>query len=78
MNDILNLTLDNAKIIAYADDTAIIFHDTNWNLVYKRAEEGLLKIAKALDNNILTLNIKKTKLYFTPISIYNADPTTRI
>ncbi|CAG4940655.1 unnamed protein product [Colias eurytheme] len=62
INEIVNLPLNSAQIISYADDTAIIFHSNGWDEVYKLAESGLQTLAKALDRNLLTLNIKKTKL----------------
>lgn len=61
MNDILNTHIPNSIIISYADDTVILFHDKSWEKVYQLAEEGLLIISEALDINLLTLNIKKTK-----------------
>lgn len=61
INDIVNLSLKNAEIITYADDTAILFHDRSWDQVYCLAEEGLARVATLLDRNLLTLNIKKTK-----------------
>lgn len=62
VNDILNISLTSAEIIAYADDTVVIFHGKNWDQVYSIAEVGLLTIANALDRNLLTLNVKKTKI----------------
>lgn len=61
MNDILNIPLNDAEIISYADDTAIIFHAKTWDQVYRLAENGLITVSEALDANLLTLNIKKTK-----------------
>ena len=61
MDDILRIAIPNADLICYADDTVILFQGSNWEDVYKTAEEGLMRIAKWLDMNLLTLNINKTK-----------------
>lgn len=61
MNDIFQTTITNADLICYADDTVILFHGTDWQQVYKNAEIGLNNIANWLDNNLLTLNVTKTK-----------------
>lgn len=39
----------------------ILFQDKTWQKVYPLAEESILSIFGALDTNLLTLNIKKTK-----------------
>lgn len=61
INNIVNSTLDNADIISYADDTVVVFHGNTWDQVYGFAERGLADIASLLDDNLLTLNAKKTK-----------------
>ena len=76
INNIVNLSLRNAEIISYADDTAIIFHDTTWDRVYRLAEQGLSQIAQSLDANLLTLNISKSKyITFSKTSSSSPSPT---
>lgn len=52
---------DLTETLCYADDTAILFAGDNWEDTYRRAEVGLAKTATWLSNNLLTLNISKTK-----------------
>lgn len=60
INDMLNLRT-SGQIIAYADDTVLIFSDDTWDGVKTKAEMGLNKIKHWLDANLLTLNNSKTK-----------------
>lgn len=60
VNDLCNMTLINAKIYAYADDTAIIVNGPSWDSVKNSAELALAKITKWLNTNLLTINLKKT------------------
>lgn len=60
----------NGSIIAYADDTAIVFTGNSWDEAYEAAEQGLCKIREYLDDGLLTLNIKKTSfITFTLTSV---------
>lgn len=61
INDLLSLTLQNAEIICYADDTAILFHGTTWPVTFQYLEQGLADVVRWLENNLLNLNISKTK-----------------
>lgn len=60
INDMLDLDI-SGDIIAYADDTALTFHGTDWSEVAKKSENGLYKIKCWMDNNLLSLNHSKTK-----------------
>lgn len=60
INDLCNLTLENAKLFAYADDTAIVFTGSNWEAARVSAEKGMALVAKWLKTNLLSLNIEKT------------------
>lgn len=60
INGLCQLSLINAKIFSYADDTALIFHGDTWEEVQKYAEMGLHKIKCWLEANLLTLNLTKT------------------
>lgn len=63
LNDITDLLPNNEsiRVVCYADDTAIIFSGLNWQCVFEKAQRRLQSIVAWLDNNLLTLNIDKTK-----------------
>lgn len=69
INELCRLQLGNAKIISYADDTAIVFSNKTWSKVRSDAETGISTVAKWLKDNLLTLNAQKT--FFMCYSIYN-------
>ncbi|KAJ8707861.1 hypothetical protein PYW07_011538 [Mythimna separata] len=75
VNSLCSLTLCKAKIFAYADDTAIVFYDRTWELVYKAAESGVSQIAQWLNYNLLTLNVDKTKVINFSVCARNACPS---
>ena len=58
INDMLNLDI-SGKIVAYADDTVLVFSDSNWESVKIKAERGLSNITQWLNTNLLTLNKKQ-------------------
>lgn len=61
------MQLPKAAISTYADDTAIIFSADTWEDVKTVTENGLYLVANWLKQNILTLNVSKTKVI--PFSI---------
>lgn len=61
LNDLCLLKLEDADIVCYADDTAIVFHNTTWEACFLSANRGMAKISKWLSENLLTLNTDKTK-----------------
>lgn len=61
INDLCELQLHNGRIITFADDTALIFYGNSWEEVYQCAQDGFSLVTKWLANNLLTLNIEKTK-----------------
>ena len=61
INDICSVPVQNADFICYADDTALIFSDSSWDLVSLRTEIGMRLISEWLDRNLLKLNTEKTK-----------------
>lgn len=67
INDLCNLQLPNGKVITYADDTALIFHGDTWEQAYDFAQSGFNTVTSWLTDNVLTLNVDKTK--FIPFSI---------
>ena len=68
INDMLKLNIPG-QIISYADDTALVFSDSTWEGVKKKAEVGLHEVAKWLKQNKLTLNKSKSK--FLTFSLRN-------
>lgn len=60
INDLCNMQIHNAKLFSYADDTAIVFTNSSWELVAIDVEKGLAQVAKWLSGNLLTLNANKT------------------
>lgn len=60
INDLCNMSVENASIFTYADDTAIVFSGESWDTVKASAEIGLERIGKWLKYNYLTLNTAKT------------------
>jgi hypothetical protein len=68
INSLCDLQLDDAKLVAYADDTAIVFSDTTWEGVKTKTELGLSKVAEWLQSNLLTLNTTKTNFMCYSIS----------
>lgn len=60
----LNLQI-NAKVISYADDTVILLSNKNINPLYETANIVIKEVKEWFDNNLLELNIKKSKyIYF--------------
>lgn len=72
INDLCSMKLPNANIFAYADDTAIVFQEETWQLVFRAAECGLATIKHWLNSNLLTLNTDKTQ-YITFSMRHNND-----
>lgn len=67
VNDLLNL--DSAgTILGFADDTVILYDSDTWNRLRDTISADLPQILNWLDNNLLTLNIDKTK--YLPFSSY--------
>lgn len=61
INQMCNTRLRDAEIITFADDTVLVFTGDNWEDVNQKATEGFGVINNWLKNNLLTLNIGKTK-----------------
>lgn len=59
-NDLCNLPI-NGRIISYADDTVLLVHADTWERALQNAEVELGLVIKCLNQNLLTLNIDKTK-----------------
>jgi hypothetical protein len=55
------------KIIAYADDTVLVFTADEWTETFIRANGGLNAVGQWMRENLLTVNVDKTK--YTTFSI---------
>ena len=60
VNDMLQLDIDGS-VVAFADDTMLLFNDKTWNGLKCKAERELGRIKKWLNYYLLTLNSNKTK-----------------
>lgn len=75
IDDLCRMSIPSCKIYAYADDTAILVDGPTWEGVKRKAEFALSTIMNWLDQNLLTLNLKKT--YYLPFAIRcNSKPTS--
>lgn len=61
LNDITTTSGIKADTICYADDTAIIFSAKTKQAVIQAAEYGMTKVTEWLRENLLTVNLVKTK-----------------
>lgn len=61
MNQICELDLYNCKLLAFADDTVLLFRGENWEKAYRNAQIGFDLLTNCLYQNMLTLNATKTK-----------------
>lgn len=75
INDLCKLDLAKAETLAFADDTALIFHGDTWDEVTESTHRGLRQVLQWLNNNLLSLNTFKTK--FLNFSISQRSAPTR-
>lgn len=76
INELCRLTLANASIFTYADDTALLFHGDSWELVFQHAQSGLDLVTSWLARNLLTLNVDKTKFLTFSLSAAGKPPSS--
>lgn len=69
LNELCSLEM-GGRLIAYADDTALLFAGDTWQDTFESAQLGLNKVSHWLSKNVLTVNASKTK-YIT-FSIRNS------
>lgn len=69
MNSLL-LAKRKGKIISFADDTVILYEDSNWRDLKQQAEGDLSVIKEWFRGNKLTLNLQKTK--YLPFAAYES------
>ncbi|KAF0754456.1 neuroblastoma-amplified sequence-like, partial [Aphis craccivora] len=72
INGLLNINVD-AEIICYADDTAILVHSSSTEYLNIKANSVMKDIKDWFDNNLLELNLNKSKyIHFNINSIVNS------
>jgi hypothetical protein len=72
INNLVKLDIEG-KFYLFADDTLVLFEGKTWETVFPNAERAIAKIKHWFDQNVLTLNIGKTK--FMPISLRDCGDT---
>ncbi|CAG4937227.1 unnamed protein product [Colias eurytheme] len=71
INDLCNISLSNGRVVTFADDTALVFSGSDWTTAKQSAETGLSRVMAWLNENVLTLNLDKTK--FLTFSLYKSS-----
>lgn len=67
INELCRLNIPNSNLVVYADDTAITVQGRDWPETRSHAEYALRIVSDWLSNNLLTLNMEKTKfITFAP------------
>lgn len=61
INELCLHTPVNGRIFSFADDTALVYEGETWMEARNNAETGLQKVMIWLQNNLLSLNLTKTK-----------------
>lgn len=69
INQICQMELANGKLLAFADDTVLLFRGHSWDYTFKIAQEGFTQVSILLNLNLLTLNNDKTK--YLPFALRN-------
>lgn len=75
-NFICNANLDNCDITSFADDTVLSFTSNSWEETFVMANNGINTIKSLLDENLLTLNVQKTKYVTFSQNLSNTDNLT--
>lgn len=70
VNDLFKLQ-SKGKIVAFADDTAILYVDKTWDSLKEKVEEDIQLIKNWFDHKILTINLNKTKYVTFTCHNYN-------
>jgi len=68
INNIFKICIDG-QVITYADGTCLLFSGNTWEDIHQKSTVGVNNVFKELNNNKLTLNIRKS--VFIAFSIYN-------
>src|SRR5713101_2522353 len=72
VNDIKDIKT-KAKIYMYADDTALLYTEENYKLLYETIENDLLLFSEWFETNCLRVNIDKSNFMIISRSHYNND-----
>lgn len=62
LNEVCDSRIDGGKLIAYADDTALVFSGKTWKSLFDIAQNNFDTVSRALQNSLLTLNATKTNV----------------
>jgi hypothetical protein len=65
VNDLPNVTVNNAKIILYADDTSIIMPNPSLQELETNMNKQFIAINEWFKPNLLSLNLKKTIISYS-------------
>ncbi|KAJ8711403.1 hypothetical protein PYW07_008645 [Mythimna separata] len=76
INDLCCFTIPNTSIFTYADDTALLFHGDSWEQAFQYAQSGLDMVTNWLTQNLLTLNVEKTKYLTFSLSTAGKPPSS--
>lgn len=61
INELCTSSLPGLDLLMFADDTVLLCHEKSWPKVKQLAETCLSNVTRWLEDNLLTLNISKTK-----------------
>lgn len=67
INDIVKVNIEG-DIIMFADCTVMVFEDSSWKNLIKKAEKSISEIKFWLDYNLWTLNADNIKLMTSALS----------
>lgn len=73
INSLCQLSLQNGKLLAFADDTVLLFSTKSWCDTYSSAQIGLNRVTSWLRENVLTLNTDKSNYISFSITNSNRD-----
>lgn len=68
LNDLFSLEVEG-DVVSFADDTAIIYKATTWDILKHVAEKDFKRILQWFNSRLLTINIKKT--HYIPFTSYS-------
>lgn len=79
INQLSLLLKDKADVLMFADDTVLLMHSETWEKVKECAEKGLSVVTTWLEDNLLNVNVEKTKyISFTNTRISNPPNDLKI
>lgn len=60
INELCKIDIEEADVLMFADDTAILFKGKTWDETRMIAEKGMAQVSAWLEDNLLSLNVSKT------------------